>query len=172
VGMVVAKEEMSLLTVCENGYGKRTPFGPGDQAEEENGEEIELEVPETTGDEPAASASSGMRYRRQKRGGKGLRDIKTTRRNGQVVGTLAVEDGDDVLMVSWNGQIQRIRAGDISLIGRNTQGVRIMRLDTDDKIAGLAWIPAEIAEETTASLQDENTEAAPQPDEPAGEDGT
>src|SRR5690606_28821730 len=165
-------EEMSLLTVCENGYGKRTPFGPGELADEDGGEEVEVETPESNDDEPTASTSSGMRYRRQKRGGKGLRDIKTTKRNGRVVGTLTIEEGDDVLMVSWNGQIQRIRAGDVSLIGRNTQGVRIMRLAEDDKIAGLAWIPAEIAEETTASLQDENTEAAPQPDEPAGEDGT
>ena len=74
-----------------------------------------------------------------------------------------------MLMVSWNGQIQRIRAGDVSLIGRNTQGVRIMRLDEDDKIAGLAWIPAEIAEETAeeaASLPSENTE------EPASEESS
>jgi DNA gyrase subunit A len=166
VGMVVAREEMSLLSVCENGYGKRTPFGPGDLGDDDAGDENEPETPEVGEGEPAAATSSGIRYRRQKRGGKGLRDIKTTKRNGRVVGTLTVEEGDDVLMVSWNGQIQRIRAGDVSLIGRNTQGVRIMRLDADDKIAGLAWIPAEIAEETaeeSASLPSENAE------EPASE---
>ena len=72
-----------------------------------------------------------------------------TDRNGKVMGILAVHDGDDVLMISQSGMMQRIRAVDISLIGRNTQGVRIMRLD-GEKLASIARIPAEVAEETTA----------------------
>ncbi len=146
VGMVVASENASLLTACENGYGKRTPFGAGDL-------DGEIEEPTDGGEEPngeeeAEPTSSSMRYRRQKRGGKGVRDIKTTARNGPVVGILSVHDADDVLMITTSGKIQRIRAGDIRIIGRNTQGVRIMTLDDDDKLAGIARIPAEVAEET------------------------
>jgi DNA gyrase subunit A len=152
VGMVVAEENATLLTVCENGYGKRTPFGvveadevPADSDLPE-GEVAEAEPVEEDTEDP--TSPSGMRYRRQRRGGKGLRDIKTTDRNGKVMGILAVHDGDDVLMVSQSGMMQRIRAADISLIGRNTQGVRIMRLD-GEKLASIARIPAEVAEETT-----------------------
>jgi len=149
VGMVVADESMTLLTVCEHGYGKRTPFGA---AELETGTEDDTSetAGETAGDDDEASASSnssGMRYRRQRRGGKGLRDIKTTDRNGPVIGILAVQDGDDILMMSATGKIQRIRAVDINVIGRNTQGVRVMRLDEDDKLVSVARIPAEVAED-------------------------
>jgi DNA gyrase subunit A len=173
IGMVVAGEGESLLTACENGYGKRTPFG---SIEEANGEdepadeepladeaattEIEPDVDEDEDeDEDATRVYSGnMRYRRQRRGGKGLRDIKTTNRNGKVIDILAVADDDEVLMVTWNGKIQRVRASDISQVGRNTQGVRIIRLDEGDKLASLARIPAEIA--------DEETDEVPAPSEP------
>lgn len=144
VGMVVSSPTATLLTVCENGYGKRTPFGPA---------EID------TTDDDESSPSSSMRYRLQRRGGKGLRDIKTTKRNGKVMGTLAVEDGDDVLLMSKVGKIQRLHAGDISTIGRNTQGVTIMKLDDDDEIVGLARIPAEVIDEE--ELDAEFTETAP-----------
>lgn len=140
VGMVVASDEMTLLTVCENGYGKRTPFGPA-----------ELEA----SDDDDASPNGNMRYRLQKRGGKGLRDIKTTQRNGKVVGTLAVADGDDVLLMSTQGKIQRIRAADISTIGRNTQGVTIMKLSGDETIVGVARIPAEVVDEEDSIPTDE-----------------
>ena len=69
---------------------------------------------------------SSNQYRRQKRGGKGVKDIKTTKRNGDAVKILAVTDQDEVLMVTATGKIQRIRAGDINEIGRNTQGVRVI----------------------------------------------
>lgn len=179
VGMVVAEENATLLTVCENGYGKRTPFGVIEPEEasitrETTGEAIESDEPldaaepvdvESSGDEEDPASPSGMRYRRQRRGGKGLRDIKTTDRNGRVMGILAVHEGDDVLMVSQSGMMQRIRAADISLIGRNTQGVRIMRLD-GEKLASIARIPAEVAEETTTptSLPDTPPVSEPTPD--------
>jgi DNA gyrase subunit A len=155
VGMVVAEEGATLLTACENGYGKRTPFGPGELADDEDEENLESGTrgpedgdPSEEADSSAlnASPSSNMRYRRQKRGGKGLRDIKTTPRNGPVIGTLCVHDGDDVLMISAAGKIQRIRAADISVIGRNTQGVRIMTLDEGDKLVQIARIPEEVAD--------------------------
>ena len=105
---------------------------------------------DSNGDESEAGASSNMRYRRQKRGGKGLRDIKTTKRNGPVIGTLCVHDGDDVLMISASGKIQRIRAADISVIGRNTQGVRIMTLDDGDTLVQIGRIPAEVTDDGDA----------------------
>ncbi len=144
VGMVVCEEGATLLTVCEHGYGKRTPFGRGDESGEGNGAPVDASTAE---DEENESTSSNMRYRRQKRGGKGLRDIKTTERNGPVIGTLCLRDDDDVLMISSSGKIQRIRASDISTIGRNTQGVRIMTLDDGDTLVQIARIPADVAEE-------------------------
>jgi DNA gyrase subunit A len=169
VGLVVADPQMTLLTVCENGYGKRTPFGPGiaDEAEEAAieaadpsaggvaEEEVaeppvseaaaEEELPEgEEADEAAAGYSGNQRYRRQRRGGKGLRDIRTTERNGKVIDIIATADDDEVIMITARGKIQRVHASDISQIGRNTQGVRIIRLDDEDTLVSLARIPADI----------------------------
>ncbi len=168
VGLVVADPQMTLLTVCENGYGKRTPFGPGivDEAEEaaigsagpppdepaaEEAAEppiaesaAEEEVPEGEEGDETAGYSGNQRYRRQRRGGKGLRDIRATERNGKVIDIIAVADDDEVIMITARGKIQRVHASDISQIGRNTQGVRIIRLDDDDTLVSLARIPAEI----------------------------
>ena len=129
--MVVAERERFMLTVCENGYGKRTPFGFGNADDNDDADEV----------------SSGMRYRRQGRGGKGLRDIKTTDRNGKVVDVLSVSEDDEVLMITSGGKIQRIRAADISVIGRNTQGVRVIRLDDSDSLVSCALISSGILEE-------------------------
>ncbi|MCA9035655.1 MAG: DNA gyrase subunit A, partial [Planctomycetaceae bacterium] len=148
VGMVVADTERTMLSICEHGYGKRTPFGPGELANEdsvdESGEETASEELSAEGDGPEATPGSNMQYRRQRRGGKGLRDIKTTQRNGQVVDVLSVADDDDVLMVTARGKIQRIRASDINTIGRNTQGVRIIRLDENDTLVSCAVIPSDV----------------------------
>lgn len=160
VGMVVAHPEMDLLTVCENGFGKRTPFGTPDLPEgaedDANGGDEAAEpaapVPTQQGapgeEEPVAeeggeSSRSSMGYRRQRRGGKGLRNIKTTERNGKVVDVAAVSDQDEVLMITAGGIIQRIRAAEVSRIGRNTQGVRVIRLDEGDKLVSLARVPTE-----------------------------
>ena len=157
VGMVVADPARDLLTVCENGYGKRTPFGGSD----ETGEETEETPVETTDSAPPAGEGEGTEeaakggsagYRRQRRGGKGLRNIRCTERNGRVVDVISVSDQDEVLMVTANGIIQRIRAVDISRIGRNTQGVRVIRLDGGDKLVGMARVPAEdVVEEIPAT---------------------
>ena len=82
-----------------------------------------------------------MRYRTQHRGGKGVRDIKTTQRNGEVVSVVAVKDGDQVLMMTSRGKIQRVNVAEIKSIGRNTQGVRIMRLDDGDTLAAVVPVP-------------------------------
>lgn len=146
VGMVVADPQATLLTVCENGYGKRTPFGPGEAVAEEEGEgktEVETEEEET---------SSSTRYRTQHRGGKGVRDIKTTKRNGRVIAVASVIDSDEVLMMTIRGKIQRVRVAEINVIGRNTQGVRIMSLSEDDALAAVVQVPheEEIVEESAA----------------------
>lgn len=174
VGMVVADPAMDLLTVCENGYGKRTPFGVVDEVGEEvtgeagdeavtpgegeiaSAEGAAAEPSDDEGGEEAGSdsARSGASYRRQRRGGKGLRNIRCTDRNGRVVDVISVSDEDEVLMVTAAGIIQRIRAVDVSRIGRNTQGVRIIRLDEGDKLVGLARVPPDDVDVVSAAEPD------------------
>ncbi|MGZ3379452.1 MAG: DNA gyrase subunit A [Isosphaeraceae bacterium] len=113
VGMVVANGEedpASLLTVCSNGYGKRTML---------------------------------TEYRSQNRGGKGLIDIKTSDRNGSVVAVTKVTDADEVMLTTARGVLIRTRVADTRPIGRNTQGVRLIRLDEGDTVGSLAKLPEE-----------------------------
>ncbi len=79
-------------------------------------------------------------YRMQKRGGKGLINIKTTDRNGKVVALKAVSDDDDLMLISANGIIIRTGLDELRDIGRNTQGVRLIRLDEGDKLVAVARI--------------------------------
>src|SRR5205807_1884990 len=92
VGMVVVDPEGYLLTVCENGYGKRTPFGDN-TVELDVGTDADEEPSDDTVDEGEGEdlprESSALRYRKQRRGGTGVRDIRTTARNGLVVGVAA-----------------------------------------------------------------------------------
>ncbi len=145
VGMVVADPEASLLTACANGYGKRTPFGPNSSSEPENAvaENGDDETPAAPAeeDEQNGGLSSQHYYRTQRRGGKGLRDIKTTARNGPVIGIVRVCNEDEIMMVTARGQIQRVPASDISIIGRNTMGVRIMNLDEGDTLVAVKRVP-------------------------------
>ena len=138
VGMVVADPTATLLTACEKGYGKRTPFGP-------NADDV-------SADENETEASSSSRYRTQNRGGKGLRDIKTTERNGKVIGIKSVKDDDQLLLMTSRGKIQRIKISDIGIIGRNTQGVRIMGLDGDDSLAVIARVPRDELDEDEGAI--------------------
>jgi DNA gyrase subunit A len=153
VGMVVAEPDATLLTACLHGYGKRTPFGPNSAQADAEGAPPAADD-ETDDDTSAAesaggseegeaeeSTSSSARYRAQRRGGKGLRDIKTTERNGPVIGITGVRDDDEILMITARGKLQRIVAGDISVIGRNTQGVRIMTMDESDTLAAIVRVP-------------------------------
>jgi len=127
--MVVTDGTGTLLTVCENGYGKRTPV---------------------------------EEYRLQGRGGKGIIDIKTTDRNGKVVNLLAVSDEDEVMMITKDGQIVRTKASEISVIGRNTQGVRCIALNEGDKLVSVARIPNE---EPEAEAEPSGADAGPKPTE-------
>jgi DNA gyrase subunit A len=146
VGMVVADPEATLLTACQNGYGKRTPFGPNAVPEEEGAAEETTTAAESESEEEGAS-NSGFRYRTQRRGGKGLRDIKTTERNGPVIGIVRVSDDDELMMMTARGKIQRVKVSDFNPIGRNTQGVRIMSLEEGDTLAAIVWVPTEEREE-------------------------
>ncbi len=161
VGMVVADPDASLLTVCEKGYGKRTFFGPH-----------ALNGDDDAGEEESASGSA--RYRTQKRGGKGVRDIRTSARNGQVISIARVTDEDEVFLMTAKGKIQRISAADINVIGRNTQGVRIMNVDDDDSLIAAVRIPAEEpSEEENGELQvtEESVVQTADADETASSDG-
>ncbi len=155
VGMVVADPDATLLTVCEKGFGKRTPFGLGTPLTgPEPGEEA-AETAAETADGEGEDGPSGMRYRTQHRGGKGVRDIKTTSRNGRVVSVVAVSDGDQVLMMTARGKIQRVNVAEIRPMGRNTQGVCIMRLDDADTLAAMVTVPASEQEEADTTPADE-----------------
>jgi len=86
-------------------------------------------------------------YRRQSRYGQGLIDIKTDDRNGPVSTVKAVRDDDHLVIMSEAGQIMRIPAGDVSQVGRNTKGVKIMELDGDDQTASVTVVPAAVEED-------------------------
>jgi DNA gyrase subunit A len=166
VGMVVADPDGSLLTVCANGYGKRTPFGPNttdsevaltdtddssDDSKDQPSNDDESAEPDLPSDESDADENptrSHMRYRRQRRGGKGVRDIRTSERNGPVIGIVAVRDGDEIMLITAQGMVNRTHVDEIRLVGRNTQGVRIMNLNEGDRLASVARIAREELDET------------------------
>ncbi|MHC4213880.1 MAG: DNA gyrase subunit A [Planctomycetota bacterium] len=112
VDMVVAQEDASLLTVCENGYGKRTTLSD---------------------------------YRSQSRAGIGLINIKTTERNGKVVALKSVKDEDELMLITANGIIIRTGLEQVRAIGRNTQGVRLIRIGGDDKLVAVEKLDSDVA---------------------------
>jgi DNA gyrase subunit A len=96
-------------------------------------------------------------YSLQGRAGKGIIAIKTTERNGYVVGMKMVVDGDEVIAISSNGMVTRISINDINVIGRNTQGVRIMTLQKDEKVVDITRIAA-TGEREAEELEDSDEE--------------
>jgi DNA gyrase subunit A len=110
VDMVIAKDEDTLLTITESGYGKRTKISE---------------------------------YRLISRGGSGVTNIICSERNGKVVDVKSVSDKDELMLISKNGIGIRVNAKDISVIGRATQGVRVMKLEEGDKVAAVAKIVKE-----------------------------
>lgn len=110
VGMDALIEGATILTVTENGFGKRT------KTEE---------------------------YRTQARGGKGILTIKTSERNGPVVYAYQVADHDQLMIITEHGKIIRLRVADISVIGRNTQGVKLIDLGEGEKVVGVAKVVEE-----------------------------
>ena len=80
-------------------------------------------------------------YRVQSRGGVGIINIQTTARNGRVVGIEHVEDDDELMLITQNGKVLRMDTRDMRLIGRATQGVRLIEIDEKDRVVSLARLP-------------------------------
>ncbi len=102
-------------------------------------------------------------YRSQGRGGKGIITIKTTEKNGKVIGMAQVSQDDEILLITSNGKVLRIRTKDISVQGRNTQGVRLFDIEGGDKVVSFAKVVE----------REEEKEAAPEkrsPDPSPGQD--
>jgi DNA gyrase subunit A len=128
VDMVIAKDDSCLLTVCENGYGKRTNLDD---------------------------------YRSQSRGGIGLINIKTTDRNGKVVALKAVKNMDELMLITAKGIIIRTGLEEVREIGRNTQGVRLIKLDEGDKLVAAEKIDSDEGQnsgDTAVKAVDEKTD--------------
>ena len=121
VAAVSVREDTKLLTITENGYGKKTDF-----------------------DE----------YKVQTRGGMGVFNYKLTEKTGNVAGMAAVCDDDDVMMITSDGIIIRTHTAEISTFGRQTQGVRVMRLADDVKAVSMAVTP-HIEEEESEEVSNE-----------------
>jgi len=100
-----AETEATLLSVTENGYGKRTELSE---------------------------------YRIQSRAGKGIITIKTSARNGPVVKVIRITNEDEIMLITDHGKIIRLRAREIKVIGRNTQGVRLISLESGERVVGIA----------------------------------
>ena len=76
-------------------------------------------------------------YRPQGRGGQGIISIQTSKRNGNVIGALLVEEGDEMMLITSGGKLVRTRVDEVSVLGRNTQGVRLIRLREGERLVGM-----------------------------------
>jgi DNA gyrase subunit A len=89
-------------------------------------------------------------YRAQSRGGKGIITMKTTEKTGAVVGALTVRDADEIMLITVKGQMVRTCVKDIREAGRNTQGVKLIELDSGDKLQAIASVIGEDKEDSAA----------------------
>ena len=109
-------------------------------------------------------------YRLTHRGGKGVIDIKTGDRNGNVVAMLQVTDADQVMIITNKGTLIRSRVADVSIIGRNTQGVRVMALSQDgEKVVGATRAPEEREADAAAAVASEQADEDDDGSPPDGE---
>jgi DNA gyrase subunit A len=108
--------------------------------------------------------TSDDEYRVQGRGGRGLITIKTTERNGPVAGVVRVREGDEVMVVTDRGRLIRTSADDISMIGRNTQGVKIMPVDEGERVVSVARIAERDEGNGDAKHEAEGEEPEPKPE--------
>jgi len=122
VALAVVEPDATLLVAGENGIGKRTAF-----------------------DEYLVQSESGARN--QSRGGKGRITMKITDKTGGVVGALSVKDGDEIMLITVQGQMVRTPVAPIREAGRNTQGVKLVNLDEGDKLQGIAPVISEANEQ-------------------------
>jgi DNA gyrase subunit A len=128
---------------------------------------MEVINPQTTGSTIFTATENGygkrtelVEYRRQTRGGKGVITIKTTERSGCVVAIKQVTDDNDLMLISDQGKILRIAVAQFSVIGRNTQGVRLMVTEEKERVVAVAKL---------AEKDDEVTEGDSADIEPVGE---
>jgi DNA gyrase subunit A len=105
-------------------------------------------------------------YRSQGRGGKGIITIKITEKNGRVIGMAQVSEEDEILLITSNGKVLRIRARDISVQGRNTQGVRLFDIEEGDKVVSFAKVVER--EEEKEIAPDKSTPAPSESEENTG----
>ena len=92
-------------------------------------------------------------YRMQSRGGSGIINLKIVEKNGPVVGTKSVREGDEIMLISKNGMVVRVAVSGISQIGRATQGVRVINLKSSDRLTSVAKVVAEEEEEAATEQQ-------------------
>ena len=153
VGMVVADPDATLLTACANGYGKRTPFGPNAHsrgrgrsttkpAKPSQLRTVEAEDPNRAKNRPTkpAARSATARSTAAARACATSRPPTATARWST---SCRVDDNDELMMMTARGKIQRVKASDFNVIGRNTQGVRIMTLDEGDTLTAVVRVPQE-----------------------------
>ena len=93
-------------------------------------------------------------YPSHKRGGQGVISIQGSERNGKVVGSVLVNDDDEIMLISGGGTLVRTRVNEVSVQGRNTQGVRLIKLQSEQKLVGLE----RIVEEQDDEGDDDDTE--------------
>ena len=110
IGMEIIDDNVEILSVTENGYGKRT---------------------------------QASQYRKQSRGGKGILAMRLTEKNGEITAIKPVKEDDDLMIITDKGQVIRTMISGISLMGRATQGVRIIRLKDGEKVVAVESIVEE-----------------------------
>lgn len=138
--IVPTTETGAVLTVTENGFGKRTDL---------------------------------VEYPAKSRATQGVVSIKVNERNGKVVGAVQVDDGDEIMLISNRGTLVRTRIAEVSLVGRNTQGVTLIRTGEDEIVVGLAKIDEIEEDESTLVEGDaEQPQAGDETSEPAEDSNT
>jgi DNA gyrase subunit A len=140
IGMLcVSKDDVTkqILVVSERGLGKRTPFlEPLDETASEEDKARAVKITDAEGHEKLYALS----YRITNRGGKGVKTINITEKTGALVGLLAVEEKDDLMITCRSGLTIRMRVVDIREAGRATQGVKLINIEGGDEIAAIARI--------------------------------
>ncbi len=127
ISLIIPQPDGMVLSVSENGYGKRT----------------QIEGFPTKG-----------------RGGKGLIAMSTSDRNGKMVGAVQVFDGDELMLISNQGTLVRTRSDEVSVLGRNTQGVRVIRTKDGESLVGVQRIDEPDADSILESSEDEIEDGA------------
>ena len=96
---------------------------------------------------PRVKFNFSEKFRRQGRGGSGVIAMQISERNGAVVGALLVNDTDELMIITDGGTLVRTRIAEISVVGRSAQGVRVIRLDSDEKVVAVDRIAGLVGEE-------------------------